>query len=251
MAIFISFRIIKMGIKNLFLGLLAVLLSLGISAQSIDKENSSANEFNTFYNQHIGKASILYSGSAYITMQLPMTGNPFFGGDTLCPGWIRYDGQLYNEVFIQWDVLQNYVLTQSLVSEAKLILRNELIDSFSFAGHLVKFMAGDRENNLMQEGLYDILYEGYTTLMVRRKKVGRQKIEMNVPIYQISVKDLYYIRKKGIYYQVDNKKDVARLYGKEMGEIKKIVRRNKLKWKKDLEQILLLAVVSFDKATAT
>lgn len=177
-----------------------------------------------------------------------MEGSPFLDNDTLTSGWISYDGQYYKDVLLQWDVLQNYVLTQSLVSNAKMILRNELIDSFSFGGHLVKFMPRDKKNNLMNEGLYDIIYAGPTTLMAGRKKVNKQRLETNTPVYHLTENNSYYIKKKGIYYQVSNKNDLAYLFAKDMAEIKKVVRRNKLKWKKDLEQVLLIAVVYYDKA---
>ena len=235
-----------MSIRNLSLSFISVLLSLSSFAQSPDT-NSPGNKLNTFYNQHIGKSAIIYSGSSYVTPMYPREGSPFLTSDTLTLGWISYDGQYYKEVLLQWDVLQNYVLTRSLVSKAKMILRNDLIDSFSFAGHLVKFMPRDPENNLMKEGLYDILYAGPTTLMARRKKVTRERKDSKTVIYEISDKNSYYIRKKGIYYQVSNKKDVVDLFAKDLVEIKKIVRQNKLKWKKNLEQILRLAVVNYDK----
>lgn len=236
-----------MRIKNLSLCLIPVLFSLSIFAQSIDK-NFSANNLNTYYNHQIGKSAILYSGTAYITLRIPMEGSPFLGSDTLTLGWMSYDGQYYKDVLLQWDVFQNYVLTQSLISNAKLILRNDLIDSFSFAGHLVKFMPRDKENNLMNEGLYDILYAGSTSLIARRKKVNKERLDTNKPIYQISDKNSYYIKKKGIYCQVSNKKDLADLFAKDLAEIKKAVRRNKLKWKKDFEQVLMIAVAHYDKA---
>jgi hypothetical protein len=77
--------------------------------------------------------------------------------------------------------------------------------------------------------------------------VTRERKDSKTVIYEISDKNSYYIRKKGIYYQVSNKKDVVDLFAKDLVEIKKIVRQNKLKWKKNLEQILRLAVVNYDK----
>ena len=237
----------KMRIKNLFFWLISMLLSSGIFGQTND-DNSSAIELNTFYNQHINKTAILYSGPAYIPQRFPMVGTPFIGSDSLSLGWISYDGQYYKDVPLQWDVFQNYVLTQSLLTNARMILRNELIDSFFFAGHLVKFMPRNKENNLLNEGLYDILYAGPTTLMARRKKVVQARSDKNVLINDMIDKHLYYIRKKGIYYQAGNKKDVAYLFAKDLPEIKRVVRRNNLKWKKNIEQILMIAVVHYDKA---
>ena len=222
-------------------------MSLSIYAQSIDK-NSFPKDLNNFYNQHIGKSAILYSGPAYIAQTFRMEGSPFLGSDTLTLGWIRYDDHYYKDVLLQWDVFQNYIVTQSLVSNAKMILRNELIDSFFFAGHLVKYLPANKENNLMKEGLYDILYAGPTTLMARRKKIAKDGHWNSKVVYHILDKSKYYIKKKGIYYLVSNRNDLAHLFGKKMAEIKKIVRGNELRWKKDFEQILVIAVVHYDKS---
>lgn len=238
-----------MGIQKLSLCFISVILSSVVFAQSIDLDSPS-KESNTFYNKHIGKSAILYSGPAYVAQQFRMEGSPFLGSDTLTSGWISYDGQYYNNVLLQWDIFQNYVITGSMVSNSKMILRNELIDSFSFAGHLVKYLSSDKENNLMQEGLYDILYIGPSTLMARRIIITRDLMSNNQLVYYMLDKSKHYIRKKGIYYHVSNKKDLAHLFAKEMTEIKRAVRRNKLNWKKDLEQILGIAVVHYDKSTA-
>lgn len=237
----------KMRIRNLSLSLISTFISLSCFAQSIYK-NSPSNDLNAFYNQHIGKAALLFSGPSYVTQTYPMQGSPFLASDTLTLGWISYDGHYYNNILLQWDILQNYVLTKSLAGYDKMILRTELIDSFSFAGHLVKFIPRNLDHNLMNEGLYEVLYAGATSLIARRRKESKERIDDKKVIYEMIDKSRYYINKKGIYYQVSNKKDLAALLTKDMPEIKKAVRKNKLKWRKNLEQVLILAVVHSDKA---
>ena len=244
--IFESFRKRKMRIKNVSLFFISLFFIWSSFAQSANMEATS-QELTSIYNRHIGQSAILYSGPAYITLGIPMEGSPFLNNDTLAAGWISYNGQHYDNVLLQWDILQNYVLTQSLVENARIILRNDLIDSFYYAGHLVKFMAQDKENNLMQEGLYDVIYSGPTTLMARREKINKQEVGSNSITYRISEKNIFYIRKKGTYYRVDNRNDLAYVFGNSMTEIKRFVRNNHLKWKDDLEQILLFAVDHYDK----
>lgn len=231
--------------KKLTLFLSALLLSLVVFAQSAEK-NSALDKLNELYNQHIGYSAILYSGPSYIHQNYPMNGTPFFASDTLSPGWVSYDGHFYNNILLQWDVLQNYVLTYSPAQNGKLVLRNELIDSFYFAGHLIKFLPQDKKSNLMKGGLYDILYKGPTTYIVSRKKSLNTNMEKK-NLLNVFDKNSYYIKKNGIYYLVKNKKDITDLFPKDISTIKKEVRRNELRWKKDLEQILMIAVVQYDK----
>ena len=100
----------------------------------------------------------------------------------------------------------------------------------------------------MHEGFYDILYKGPTTLMARRKKIARDLMTNNKMVYYMIDKSTHYIRKNGTYYLVSNKRDIGRLFAKEMAEINRMARRNKLKWNKNFEQILEIAVVHYDKS---
>ena len=204
---------------------------------------------NSLYNNKLQASSNLYSGPQYIEQIYQKIGSPFFLSDTLINGWISYDSHLYLNVPLQWDVLQNYVITSSLNNSAKLVLRNELIDSFYFSGHHVKQIDADKEHNLLQGGLYDVLYGGNTAVIAKRKKVNMVVIQGLDIYYNFSNQDRIYIKKEGIYYLVNMRKDVFRLFRNKTVAINRLVRKEGLSWKKDFDKCVAVAAEYNDNST--
>ncbi|MEO6949637.1 MAG: hypothetical protein ABI123_08415 [Ginsengibacter sp.] len=210
---------------------------------------SSEAKVNEFYNTKLQSSSSLYSGPQYIEQSYPKTGSPFFLNDTLASGWIGYDNHLYTNVFLQWDVFQNYVLIRSLKEGAKLILQEELIDSFYFSGHLIKKMKADKEHNLLSAGLYDVLYDGKTDVIAMRKKTSMGIIDGKSMVYNFTSKDIIYIKKEGLYNPVKNKKNVLKLFSNNRSAIKRLVRKAGLNWRKNFDQCAAIAAQHYDNST--
>lgn len=231
--------------------LLSVLLSIFFCSgfcQPIQNVKSE-DEINTLYNKKLQASSNLYSGPQYIEQNYPQSGSPFFSSDSLRNGWISYDGHLYTDVLLQWDVFQNYVITLSLKENSKLILRNDLIDSFYFSGHLVKTMKADKELNLLQAGFYEFLYNGKTAVIAIRKKTNMGIIQGGSMVYDFTSKNKIYVKKEGIYFLISNKKDILKLFPKDKSAIKRLVRKAALNWRKNLDQSASIAAQYHDNPT--
>lgn len=240
------FRAQNLPMKPQLLLLLTAMLICGNAFSQFSESDASLQKLNHFYLDEIGSSADIYSGAVYVEQAYRKRGTPFFASDTLSNGWIVYNGQLYPDLKLQWDVLQNYVLTKSLVGYSKLILRNDLIDSFFFAGHLIRYMPANKEQNLMNSGFYDILYRGATPLIASRKKDNIQTIEAMTVYYRFDDKSKYYIQKDSIYYRVANKRDVLKLFPARASGIKRQVRRAGINWRKEFEQALTIAVTYID-----
>jgi len=62
--------------------------------------------------------------------------------------------------------------------------------------------------------------------------------------------DRYYIHKDGLYYMVNNKKDVYRVYADKLHDLKKMMRRNHIKLKrKNFETAMVKASAFYDQLT--
>ena len=231
--------------------LLSILLSITLFTgfcQPVQNVNDEA-EVNAMYNKKLQGSSRLYSGPQYIEQNYPQSGSPFFLRDSLSNGWISYNSHLYKNVPLQWDIFQNYVITLSLKENAKLILRNDLIDSFYFSGHLVKSMEIDKEHNLLQPGFYDFVYDGKTAVLVMRKKTNMGIIQGSSVVYNFTSKDKIYVKKEGIYYFISNKKDILKLFTNNRSAIKRLFRKAGLSWRKNLDEGAAIAAKNYDHST--
>lgn len=236
---------------KLHLALFLFFISFSVRSQPYQND-SSMLELNTFYNKFFAESSILNLGPVYIVQTYTMAGNPFYKDiDEPLRGWIVYDGHFYNDVALQWDVFQNYVIKPSLTGITRHILNNELIDSFFLDGQLIRNLIADKAHNLQSGGLYAIIHEGNIQAIVRPAKDNIGIIEGMKVKYHFRVKNSYYIRKEGIYYRVSNKKDVLRLFRENRAGIKRELRKEELKWRKDFELCVKSATEYADKAKTT
>lgn len=229
--------------------LFAIIFCPDATAQSDHKNNEQEAIQNAFI-KHIGVSAPIFRGPAYVQQTYLMKGSPFWGSDTLTVGRLIYDGLVYENVPLQWDVFQNYVLTTALNTSSKIVLRNDLIESFSVAGRVVKHFTAQKEQNLQNAGFYEVLYDGPTQILSRRRKTNEAKIEGRDVIYHFMDKSVYYVRMNGMYHLVSGKKDVLELFDRHRPEIKKQVRREHLRWKKNMEKVLLIAARIHDKTPA-
>ena len=226
--------------------LLAFIYSQSVRAQTNEKQELAS--LNAYYNSKVDSTAFLFTGDEYVYQSYLKVGSPYFLLDSLSRGSIRYAGHLYSNAELQWDILQNYVLTRSLDGYSKVILRNDLIDSFSIDGHTIIKLYENKLANLYNTDFYDVLYRGSTELYARRMKETYNMIRNDKVIYHFRNKDKFYIKKKDIFYRVSNKREALRLYSAHASDINHAVRKEGLKWRTDFEACLLIAAAQYDQS---
>ena len=201
------------------------------------------------YNKTIDGSAYLYTGAEYVIQSYPKIGSPFFLSDSMENGSIRYAGQLYKNIPLQWDVLQNYVLTRSLNGYSKIILQNNLIDSFTIGDHTIIKLKENKAANLYNSDFYDVLFSGTIQVFARRSKQTSNTIKDERIIYHFNNKDKFYIQKNGIFYRVSNKREVMRVLAAQASAVNRAVRKQGLNWRKNFETSLITAAQQYDQLT--
>lgn len=191
--------------------------------------------------------SFVLTGGEYVFPNINKNGTFFFPADTLVVGNICYDGYQYNGIPLQWDIYNNYVLTLAESGSSKIILRNDLIDSFLVGGHRIIKMKEDRAKNLYNSDFYEVLYRGFISVFARRKSVPNQENEENKVVYKFRTRDKYYLQKDGIFYRVSNRIDVLNVFSNSRSDINKIIRKEGLNWNKQFELCLITAASSINE----
>jgi hypothetical protein len=200
------------------------------------------------YDNYTGPQASIYNGSDYIPYIFKREGIPFFLADTMALGWVGYEGRIYQPMIIQYDIVRNQVLLLNSNRRSKIVLHNELIDSFYFLNHTFKKLEASSVQNLSTTGFYDFLYNGNLKMYASRRKLFKDVIKDNELIRIFSNEDRYYIFKSGKYYMVNNKKDVYKLLNDKKSEIKSAMRRRKIKFRKNnFEEALLVAAEIYDQ----
>jgi len=194
----------------------------------------------------------IYNGSEYVYYIFQMSGNPFFNlGDTSV-NWVSYSGEMYQPLSILYDIQRNQVVVLLPDSVSRIVLHDELVDSFGVSNNTFIKLAEDHRQNLYTSGFYEILHNGHVQLLALRTKTLGDLVEATFAEAIFSEKDRYYIHKNNLYYMVDNQKDVFRVFSDKRHELKKFLRKQHLKMRgKNFEDALIQATAWYDQTNSS
>ena len=199
------------------------------------------------YTQAVHYQTGLYNGSEYVEPEQTNEQHPFFISEDWVNGTVAYDGEVYENVPLLYDITSDKVITE-LHNANPLVLVPEKLTRFSLSGHTFERIQNETINNtLPRTGYYDVLYNGKTKVISLRQKIRQEKIE--------SIKDIeiffderprYFILKNGSYFPVKSKISVLKLLPDKKHELKHFASRNKLRFRKNREMALTRLAEFYD-----
>lgn len=198
------------------------------------------------YNNSLAtKTSGLYTGSLYVRDYFKVKGHPFFQIDSFQKGEIFYNGVLYKNTNLLYDLSHNNVITE-YVEGLRLILVPEKISYFNLAGH--SFV---RRNNVFSadEVFYDLLFGGKIEILVSRTKQLEPWVKSQEFRDVFVQKNKYYIQKNETFYRVNNKKELLDVLSDKKSDLNDFIAKNKLDFRKHFENALLETARYYEQIT--
>ena len=178
------------------------------------------------YSQSLSAQSHLYNGSAYTEYRSQNEEHPYFIDEWL-EGTIQYDGDLYENVPLLYDISKDKLITDHQYTVNKIELINERIGYFTIKDHLFVPL----ENKKLVKGFYELAYDGLTKVYVRYQKALQSK-RVDYSIENLfEEKTIYYILKDNRYITVKSKGSVLKVLEDKKTELKKFIRDNHLGFK--------------------
>ena len=233
--------------RNVLFYILSLMCIESAGQQSTDSSMTSKPFPVQVYYEALGEQSPLYNGREYVdyagTIQI---GHPFFQSTEFVTGRIHFDGMDFRGARILYDIIKDKLLLLHFNNVFKIDLDVKKIREFTFMDHHFIRVLPDSSSD-MEEGFYDRLYAGKTSLFVRRKKLLREERSGTEINRVVDEKNLYYIHKAGSFQQVKNMKDLLRVLAERKDEIRQEVKKNGLKFRKNREAVILLAVKYYDR----
>lgn len=189
----------------------------------------------------------LYSGRRYFLNDPISEEHQFFIDRKWQTGSLVYDGQQFDSIPMMYDIHKDQLVIRDLENNFLLLIVDRLA-SFNMYGHYFRRLVS-REDipGFMNTGFYDIRYDGQTKFIVQRKKDRQEKVAdlKVIPLYEI--KDSYYIFRHNNYWPVKSKKSVLALFPEHARELKRIVRKEGISYRKNREQAILEMVKYYDE----
>lgn len=233
--------------KLIFLFICAVVLISHLSAQSISSTvQSFDNHILQLYVDSMKNNLRLYSGSEYVRYGHGLGGNPFFKNSDFTRGAVLYDGVWYKEVPMLYDLVLSEIVIKDYNGDFEIKLLKEKIQAFNLGGH--NFIASNSDTtrgNVSSVDFYDKLYEGKVMVLAKYQKEMEMSRRTDEPS-KFTEYTQYYIRNGNDYFIINNERDLYAAMHDKKAEIKKYLNKNKLKLKKDMENVLIELAKYYD-----
>ena len=206
---------------------------------------TALNQTLSYNNSRALRTSGLYTGSLYARDYYNVKGNPFFETDSFQKGDVYYNGVLYKNADLLYDLSHDNVITK-YSDDANLVLVSEKIAYFHIGDHL--FVRGN-ESFPAGSGFYELLYDGTTQVFAKRTKKmvpWSKTMEFSAAFSQANV---YYLLKDTAYFAANSKSEMLEAFKGKRAEIKEFISKNKLDFRKHLEDALVKIARYYDEIT--
>jgi len=201
------------------------------------------------YYENLGDESPLYSGSEYIEYAYTLQeGHPFFQTATFINGNINLEGMIFHDVPMLYDIVKDQVIIRDFQKVYKINLPADRIQQFFLLGHLFVRLTNDTSDKI-KTGFYDQLYNGKIGLLAKReKKILVKYSDLQINNVVVS-QDIYYIKKDGVFYTIKNKSSLFTVLKAKKKEVQEYLKTNHIKFKREPEQAMMVAVKYYDQLT--
>lgn len=187
-------------------------------SQVKEKENLYYNWFDQVIGQeHTG----LYNGKQYVNLDVNRIykgKHSFFLTDKVVTGSILYDGQIYYDVDMKYNLETDNLLIALKPGAVASILQliRDKVDRFTIEDYTFIRIDGFKENNTLVNGFHQVLLKNTAySLLKRHQKIRRKKIGNvgdNKLYFEFVSKNTYVLFADGHYKRIKSKGDVIKMY---------------------------------------
>ncbi|HET9280231.1 MAG TPA: hypothetical protein VFN95_18685 [Flavitalea sp.] len=232
---------------RLFCAQLLLFVGIITFAQESDSSSTSEHVPVKVYFAAMGEQSPLYNGREYVeysgTIQV---GHPFYNTTEFTKGSIIYEGMLFNDAMILYDIVKDKVIIRHFNQIFRIDLPVEKIQEFHLLNHHFVRLYPDSAG-VIEEGFYDEMYKGKTKLYIRRRKLITEERTGTDLLQVAEQKDILYIQKEGTYHPVKTLKGLLTVFSNRSDGIRQHLRKNGIKFRKAPEAAVLTAVQYYDR----
>lgn len=229
---------------------LCALFSGKAYAQGTLAEASSAREVAAYpvslYKNATAISQNLYNGRQYYVYDARMEEHQFYQQRRWLNGMVLYDGQQFDSIPMLYDIFHDEVVIRHFNGD-HVLLQTVKVDSFIVDNHhFARLESGKDINPQMRTGFYDIVYGGKSRTLVRRTKSRQEKIVEKRVIAYYPEKNFFYVFKDNRYHSVHTKKSMLELFPDRKRELRRVLRENKIKFRKNREMAIVKMVETYD-----
>lgn len=226
--------------KCIFTGILLFFISVSnLSGQIFDGEI----KFVAPYQEITPYFPEIHVGAQYIQEDRHVDGHPFYNNPLLGNGKITISGFRYSDTPLQYDIVNDLVITISKIKNQKAILDPDKVEKFILgdSSTFVKINQ-DIKSFYHGNGFYREIVEGNGGLYCKHYKEIVKDSSPMTPYSKFFENLKFFILLEDQFHPVRKKKDVFRLLHVTKRDIRPDLKRNNLKFRKNKEAYLKVVV---------
>jgi hypothetical protein len=199
------------------------------------------------YMKSMGTGSYFYNSVAYERYWNGMLGHPFFISEAFRQGNLYYNGVLYEDVPLMYDLSRDQLVTKNFSKELNVKLLTEKIDSFSIGKNNFVRVVADSNVLSIPAGFYEKLYSGNIVVLGKYEKKVEYSLRAEDKITKLVEHDHYFIGKEGKYHLITGESDLLSVFKEQRGELRKFLNRREVNFKKDPAATIVQAVAYYEQ----
>ena len=242
-------RFLILTVMKLFLivSWLSMFFSIIVSAQ-VPTSHPEVALVNAF-NQRLYPQIRLFNGISYIDYAGKLDGNAYLNNSNdFTNAMIVYDGVAFPDVPILYDLVQDKLVTLLYDGYSKYSLLSERVSSFSLGNeHYVYYSIADLNELDKVGGFYKQAYVGNASVLVKKSKSFKEIVDNYGARKKFSENTRYYIFVKNTMYYINSESGMLKVFETQKAALKKYLRANNLKFKRQPEKVLVVAASYYDQ----
>ena len=184
----------------------------------------------TYYNT-INVQSGLYNGVEYSGYLPGLEGHPYYNSGDWLKGSVFYDGILYPEVFLKYDIYIDKLIVKRFDGFA-IELLNEKLNYFVIGTDLFTHFF---DNRVLNAGYYQALYTGNLSVYAKKTKLIQDKRNENNSEQIFEEKDKYFAIKGAEVVVIKNLSSIINLMNDKQKKAQQYLKQNNISFKKNPE----------------
>lgn len=232
-----------------FLLLITAFISYGQeSLQDSTLRKQTTDSIIVLYKNVMKENLRLYNGSEYLYSAHNTKGFPYFQSADMLPGSVYYDGNLYNNISMHYDLVNDELVTNDYTNNFPIKLIADKVKYFIIDGYKFINAAINTDFPLAStNGFYEELYRNKTIVFAKKQKELKVKTSSEGSESSYKEFDWYFIYYNDKVYKVSNEKSVLNILKKRKTELRKFINVNKINFKKNFEEALVKTTQYFDQ----
>lgn len=230
---------------------LTILFLVTISRCALAQQLPDSTAYNTalaYYTNISGDQSVIFNGYEYAEIRADKGSVFFMDNNQWTMATVVYDGSTYKNVPVLYNSYLDVLVAMRRDGQTKYVLRPEMVTRFQLGDHNFLRVAFTDVKNADKDGYYEELYNGQSSVIVKRHKTRSETINSGEG-YKIVFQDVnkIYIKKNNIYNPVKTRGDVLKLFKDKADALNKYIKSGAVSFRDGNEQAIVKLATYYDQ----